>query len=110
MQNIHGARTPSLRCKNLSVLGFQGYPPRLSPFLPSLLTLLFLRMTESHDPALLKLLHDQALEPLREMAQWHDFGHAEMSLTILGRMAGIDELRLGRLDPSMVGEIVNAVR
>jgi hypothetical protein len=73
-------------------------------------TLLFLRMTESRDPALLRLLRDQALAPLREMAQWQDFGHAQAPLTILGRIAGIDEVRLGRLDPSMVPEILRAAQ
>jgi len=71
---------------------------------------LFLGMTASRDPALLKMLHDQALEPLREMAQWKDFSHAATSLMILGRIAGIDEKRLGRLDASMVGEILGAVQ
>jgi hypothetical protein len=71
---------------------------------------LFFRMTESRDPALLKLLHDEALDPLREMAQWKDSGHALASLFILCRIAGIDEKRLERLDASMVDEIVRAAR
>jgi hypothetical protein len=73
-------------------------------------TALFQRMTESRDPALLKMLHDQAIDPLREMAQWRDFGHASMSLTILGRIAGIDESRLEHLDQSMAAEIMRAAR
>ena len=73
-------------------------------------TLLFLHMTESRDAALLKLLHDQALDPLREMAKWKDFGHAQMSLIILGRIAGVDEVRLGRLDVSMAPEILRAAK
>jgi hypothetical protein len=72
--------------------------------------LLLWRMTDSRDPALLKLLHDQALEPLREMAQWKDFGHAYMSLAILARIAGMDESRLAHLDASMVGEILRAAQ
>jgi len=71
--------------------------------------LLFDRMTASRDPALLKMLHDQALEPLREMAQWKDFGHAWASLVILGRIGGMEEGRLERLDASMVGEVLSAV-
>jgi len=73
-------------------------------------SVLFSRMTESRDPALLKLLHDQAIEPLREMAQWKDFGHAQTSLVILGRMAGIDEKRLEQLDASVAAEILRTAR
>jgi hypothetical protein len=69
---------------------------------------LLMAMTASRDPALLKLLHDQALEPLREMAQWKDFSHAWPSLTILGRIGGIEEERLNRFNPSMVPEILRA--
>jgi hypothetical protein len=69
---------------------------------------LFMRMTASRDPALLKMLHDQALEPLREMAQWKDFGHAWSSLTVLGRIGGVEEERLNHLNPPMVPEILRA--
>jgi hypothetical protein len=67
-----------------------------------------MRMTASRDPALLKMLHDQALEPLREMAQWKDFGHAWSSLTVLGRIGGVEEERLNHLNPPMVPEILRA--
>jgi hypothetical protein len=67
-------------------------------------------MTDSRDPALLKLLHDEALDPLREMAQWRDFGHAQTSLLILGRIAGMEESHLQRLDAPMVEEILRAAR
>jgi hypothetical protein len=73
-------------------------------------SLLLLRMTDSRDPAILKLLHDQALDSLREMAQWKDFGHAQSYLVILGRMAGIDEKRLEQLDASLAAEILSAAR
>lgn len=69
---------------------------------------LLMAMTASRDPALLKMLHDQAMEPLREMAQWKDFGHAWSSLTILGRIGGIGEERLNRLNPSLAPEILRA--
>jgi len=69
---------------------------------------LFMRLTGARDPALLKMLHDQALGPLREMAQWKDFSHAWPSLTILGRIGGIEEGRLDSLNPSMVPEILRA--
>jgi hypothetical protein len=67
-------------------------------------------MTVSRNPALLRELHDQALEALREMAQWNDFNHAWFSLRVLGRVAGIEESRLARLDPSQVGEILRAAK
>jgi hypothetical protein len=69
-----------------------------------------MNMTASRDPELLRLLHDEALEPLREMAQWKDSGHAWASLRILGRMGGIEESRLDRLDASLVGEVLRAAR
>lgn len=69
---------------------------------------LLMAMTASREPALLKLLHDQALEPLREMAQWKDFGHAFPSVMILGRIGGIEEGRLNQFNPSMVPEILRA--
>ena len=73
-------------------------------------SLLFLRMTDFRDPALLNLLHDQALDPLREMALWNDFGHAQTSLTILGRIAGVEESRLSQLDASLAAEILRTAR
>ena len=73
-------------------------------------TFLLARLTDSRDPAVLKLLHDEALGPLCEMAQWKDFSHAQTSLTILGRIAGIDEKRLTLLNASMVDEIVHSAR
>jgi hypothetical protein len=69
---------------------------------------LLMAMSASRDPALLKLLHEQALEPLREMAQWKDFGHAFPSVMILGRIGGIEEGRLNQFNPSMVPEILRA--
>jgi hypothetical protein len=71
-------------------------------------SLLFVQMTASRDPALLKLLRDEALAPLREMAQWKDQGHAWAGLMILGRIAGIEESRLQQhMDPA---EILKATR
>jgi len=91
--------------------------PRFIPLLHSLTwtdrnkgAMLFMNMTASRDPELLRLLHDEALEPLREMAQWKDSGHAWASLRILGRMGGIEESRLDRLDASLVGEVLRAAR
>ena len=67
-------------------------------------SLLLAAMTESRDPALLKLLHDQALAPLREMAQWKNRGHASAALEMLGRMAGIEEGRLIEMIRSNPGD------
>jgi hypothetical protein len=72
--------------------------------------LLFFRLTGTRDPAMLKLLHEQALKPLREMAQWKDFGHAQEYLLILARIGGIEESRLEHLNPSMVPEILRAAQ
>jgi HEAT repeat protein len=71
---------------------------------------LFDRMTAGRDPALLKILHDQALGPLREMAQWKDFGHAWSSVMILGRIGGIEESRLEHFNPPMLPEILRAAQ
>lgn len=68
------------------------------------------RMTDSRDPALLKLLHDEALEPLREMAQWKDGGHAWTARMILGRIAGMDESRLEHMDAPLIAEILRAAQ
>lgn len=73
-------------------------------------SLLLAELTESRDPALLKLLHDRALEPLREMARWKDFGHAVPALEILGRIGGMKEERIEHLDASMVEEILHSVK
>jgi hypothetical protein len=70
----------------------------------------FVRLTAGRDPALLKMLPDQALEPLREMAQWKDFNHAWNCLTIPGRMSGMEESRLEKSNPSMVEEILRAAQ
>ena len=71
---------------------------------------LFLRLTAARDPALLKTLHDRALESLREMAQWKDFGHALEYLFILARMGGIAESRLANPNPAMAAEILRAAQ
>jgi hypothetical protein len=42
------------------------------------------------------------------MAQWKDFGHAWSSLTVLGRIGGVEEERLNHLNPPMVPEILRA--
>ena len=46
------------------------------------------QLTERPDPALLRLLRQQALAPLAEMARWKSEGHAMPAFMILGRIAG----------------------
>ena len=48
-------------------------------------------ITASRDPALLRLLHDSALDALVEMARWRTFGHSAPAGVVLARMAGIPE-------------------
>jgi hypothetical protein len=95
-----GVRNPAVRALEvLCTLGAevtrQIPAARFLPFLHSLTwtdrnkgSILLADMAETGDPALLKLLHDQALGPLKEMALWSNKGHAWAALTILGRIAG----------------------
>jgi len=54
-------------------------------------------LTTSRDPGVLAQLRADALDPLLEMGRWHNVGHAEAALTVLGRMAGIEETTLTKL-------------
>jgi hypothetical protein len=68
-------------------------------------------LTATRDPLLLPVLRKRALEPLIEMARWRDTSHARNARVILGRVAGIDEMRLQKLaSEGPVEEIVKAVR
>ena len=68
---------------------------------------LFMMLTQPRDPDLLALLRAKALVPLREMAQWKDWGHAASAMMILGRIAGIEEEHLQQLiNAGKVGEIL----
>lgn len=68
-------------------------------------------LSRRREPRLLSLLRSEALESLVEMARWRDLGHASDARTILGRIAGIEEARLGEMVASgKVDEIINAVR
>ena len=60
-------------------------------------SLVLVALTTTRDPQLLAQLRADALDPLLEMGQWRSVGHAEAPLTILGRMAGIDEAALEKL-------------
>lgn len=68
-------------------------------------------LSRRRDPILLRVLRSQALESLVEMARWRDRSHASYARVILGRIAGIEEVRLQELSESgKVDEIINAVR
>jgi hypothetical protein len=60
-------------------------------------SLVLVALTTSRDPQLLAQLRAEALDPLLEMGRWRSIGHAEAALTILGRMAGIEEETLTKL-------------
>jgi hypothetical protein len=60
-------------------------------------SLLLLALTTTRDPQVLAQLRSEVLDSLLEMGRWRNIGHAEAALTILGRMAGIDEETLNKL-------------
>ena len=68
-------------------------------------SLLFLQLSQSRDPAVLDALRSGALTPLREMAQWRDWGHSAPAATILARIAGLPD---DRVTPGSVPEILRA--
>ena len=68
-------------------------------------------LSGGRDPRLLRLLRSEALDSLIEMARWRDPNHASDARMILGRIAGIEEGRLGKMVAAgHVDEIINAVR
>jgi hypothetical protein len=54
-------------------------------------SLVLAALTATREPKTLADLRANALASLLEMAHWRYIGHAEAALTILGRMAGIEE-------------------
>jgi len=73
-------------------------------------SLLLVALTRDRDPKVLELLRLEALDPLLEMARWRSIGHAEAALSILGRIAGIDEHSLDRLiEAGQAETIINKV-
>jgi len=60
-------------------------------------SLVLVALTTTRDPRVLDQLRAEALDPLLEMGRWRSIGHAEAALTILGRMAGIEETTLEQL-------------
>jgi hypothetical protein len=73
-------------------------------------SLLLVALTKDRDPKVLALLRLEALDPLLEMARWRNIGHAEAALSILGRIAGIDEDWLDKLiEAGQAETIINKV-
>jgi hypothetical protein len=60
-------------------------------------SLLLVALTKDRDPKVLAQLRSDALDSLVEMARWRNRGHAEAALSILGRIAGLDEESLNKL-------------
>jgi HEAT repeats len=60
-------------------------------------SLLLVALTTARAPKILTQLRFDALDSLIEMARWRSIGHADAALTVLGRMAGIDEAALEKL-------------
>jgi hypothetical protein len=60
-------------------------------------SLVLVALTVSRDPKVLAQLRADALGALLEMARWRSLGHAEAALTVLGRIADIEEARLEKL-------------
>jgi hypothetical protein len=68
------------------------------------------QLTASRDPALLNNLRANALDSLVEMAEWRESGHAYFARMIVGRIAGIPEVRLEQLaSDGPVGTIIDAL-
>ncbi len=60
-------------------------------------SLVLAALTTTREPKLLEELRADTLDPLFEMARWRYIGHAEAALTVLGRIAGIEEDSLQRM-------------
>jgi len=72
-------------------------------------SLLLEALTRRRDPRVLAQLRSSALDSLLEMSRWRNIGHASPALSILGRIAGMDEDRLNVLIRNgKVEEIVGA--
>jgi hypothetical protein len=65
-------------------------------------------ITETRDPTLLDSLRSGALDQLIEMGRWRSSGHAEAALSVLGRLAGIEEDSLKKMIESGRGPAILA--
>ena len=57
-------------------------------------SLALMQISESRDPALLRILRERALPSLVEMAHWKSPGHAMAPFILLGRIAGLAETEI----------------
>lgn len=71
---------------------------------------LLVNLTASRDPKLLKQLRKEAMEALVEMARWQFAGHASLARRLLGRIAGIEEVRLNTMIDTQPEAIIAAAR
>ena len=65
-------------------------------------------LTIPREPRLLRLLGLEASDSLLEMARWSEYGHAQNSRVILGRIAGLKEDRLQKLVIADPDEIIRS--
>jgi len=66
---------------------------------------LLLTLSQTRDPVVLVALRADALTPLREMAQWHDWGHSYPAVMMLARIAGLSD---DQVTPAAVPELLKA--
>jgi hypothetical protein len=64
-------------------------------------------LSASRSPVVLDVLRAGAMQPLREMAQWRDWGHGGAAAVVLARLAGIPD---NQVTPAKVPEILKAVQ
>lgn len=70
-------------------------------------SLVLVALTATRDEKLLARLRTEGLDSLLEMGRWRYIGHAEAALTILGRIAGIEEDALTKfIDAGQPGPIL----
>ena len=68
-------------------------------------------LTKRRDPKLLAQLRVRSLDSLIEMARWRSRGHADFARILLGRIAGIEEIRLRALvEAGQVDQIIEALK
>jgi hypothetical protein len=68
---------------------------------------LLLRITQARDPVLLKELREEAMGPLLDGAAWRSKGHAVPFLLMLGRMGGLEDVKIQKLiDAGQRDEII----
>jgi HEAT repeats len=98
-----GVRNNAMRALSVFTRATKVKPPRVpyEPFIALLnspawtdrnkSSFALMQMASRRDPALLRMLREQALPSLVEMARWSDRGHAAAAFWILGNVAGLDD-------------------